>query len=466
MGSPLSLISTTAQQKQAIPLSFGALIKSLTISSLTLILFYIWFLDKSNNYQPSNLLETIKQSFPAAATFPLSRPPTNLSHIVVGMLGSINTLKQKQAYIEAWWRPNVTRGYLFLDKAPTTEFLPWPSSSPPFRVNEDVTRLKVYPKIVNPVQVRIVRSILEIHRESDKDVRWYVMSDDDTILVVDNLVEVLAKYDHTKYHYIGTSSECIKSNIDFSFDMAYGGAGYILSYPLVAALSTKLDECIERYPYSWTSDFTLHECLTDLGVTLTQEKGLHQIDLHGDISGLLSAHPQSPFLSLHHLDAVDPIFPSMNRSESINHLMKAAKVDHSRLLQQTICYHRPINWSFSISWGYSAHIYENIFPRSTLRRPLQTFRPWKKNARPPFYMFNTRWPSNDPCEAPHVFYFDSVDQRVEGYQTVTTYSRAAPRGLLPCSSSGNHSADFITKIQLINTTQVIYRSCMESEIIA
>jgi hypothetical protein len=278
MGSPLSLISTTTQQKQATPLSFGALIKSLAISSLTLILFYIWFLDKSNNYQPSNLLETIKQSFPAAATFPLSHPPTNLSHIVVGMLGSINTLKQKQAYIEAWWQPNVTRGYLFVDKAPTTEFLPWPSSSPPFRVNEDVTGLKVYPKIVNPVQVRIVRSILEIHRESDKDVRWYVMSDDDTILVVDNLVEVLAKYDHSKYHYIGTTSECIKSNIDFSFDMAYGGAGYILSYPLVAALSTKLDECIERYPYSWTSDLTLHKCLTDLGVALTEEKGLHQVN--------------------------------------------------------------------------------------------------------------------------------------------------------------------------------------------
>lgn len=212
------------------------------------------------------------------------------------------------------------------------------------------------------------------------------------------------------------------------------------------------------------------------------------MDLVGDISGLLSAHPQSPFLSIHHLDIVDPLFPSMNRSESINHLMKAAQVDRSRVLQQTICYHRPSNWSFSISWGYSAHIYENIIPRSVLRRPLETFRPWKI-VRPPLYMFNTRLLSNNPCEAPHVFYFDSIDQHVKGNQTVTTYSRVAPRGLLPCASSGNHSADFITKIQVysssithlemrwkdccnivhaanINTAQVIYRSCMESEIIA
>ncbi|XP_050369120.1 uncharacterized protein LOC126787248 [Argentina anserina] len=419
---------------------------------------------------------------------PPGHPPTNLSHIVIGMVGSVNTLKDKTAYMEAWWRPNITQGYLFLDRAPTAEFLPWPSSYPPFRVNEDVAKLKLYSKLVNPVQVRIVRSILELFRE-DKEARWYVMSDDDTIFMVDNLVEVLATYDHTKYHYIGTSSECVKSNFDFSFDMAYGGAGYILSNPLVAVLSTKLDECIERYSYSWVSDFTLHECLTDLGVSLTQEQGLHQIDLHGDISGLLSSHPQSPFLSLHHLDTIDPIFPSMNRSESINHLMKAAKVEHSRLLQQTICYHRPSNWSFSISWGYSAHIYENIIPRSILRRPIETFLPWKKNARLPFYMFNTRWRSSDPCQAPHVFYFDSVDQSVEGTKTVTTYSRVAPRGLASCSSSGNHSADSMTKIEVysslefplevggkeccdvvdaddMNTTRVMYRPCMETEFIA
>lgn len=171
-----------------------------------------------------------------------------------------------------------------------------------------------------------------------------------------------------------------------------------------------------------------------------------QIDLHDDISGLLSAHPQTPFLSLHHLDTIDPIFPSMNRSESINHLMKAAKVDESRLLQQTICYYRPNNWSFSISWGYSAHIYEDIFPRSYLRRPLETFRPWK-NERPPLYMFNTRWPYNNiPCEAPHLFFFHSIHYFTKGDQVLTTYVRSSPRDLPVCSSNTNQSAEAIFKI--------------------
>lgn len=174
------------------------------------------------------------------------------------------------------------------------------------------------------------------------------------------------------------------------------------------------------------------------------------------MSGLLSSHPQTPLLSLHHIDTINPIFPSMNRSESINHLMEAAKADHSRVLQQTICYHRPSNWSVSVSWGYSVHVYENIFPASFLRKPLETFRPWNNKERPPLYMFNTRpWPFNNPCEAPHVFYFDSITASNStsfggNQQILTTYVRASPRGLPACSSSGNISADSITIIHVFS----------------
>ena len=106
--------------------------------------------------------------------------------------------------------------------------------------------------------------------------RWYVKGDDDTVVMVENLVEVLAKYDHTKPYYIGSNSEGVKSNFDFSFDMAFGG-GYALSYPLAEALATKLDDCIERYSYSTSEDFWLHSCSADLGVALTHDKGFHQV---------------------------------------------------------------------------------------------------------------------------------------------------------------------------------------------
>lgn len=178
-----------------------------------------------------------------------------------------------------------------------------------------------------------------------------------------------------------------------------------------------------------------------------------QIDLHGDISGLLSAHPLTPVLSLHHFDMIKPIFPSMNRYQSINHLMKAAKVDRSRLLQQTICYHKPNNWSLSVSWGYSTHIYESICPRNVLMKPLETFLPWYGNAKPPRYMFNTRYLTGNSCEVPHVYFLDSVGN-LKGDQVVTTYRRSSSRNLRPCSTSGNHSADTINRIQVFSPAKV------------
>lgn len=194
--------------------------------------------------------------------------------------GSTRLWKFRRPYIESWWRENITRGNIWLDFAPPQDFLPWPSSSPRFQVNEDITKLRVYPKLVSPNDVRIYRSILEtfIIRD-DKDVRWYVMGDDDTVFFVDNLVEVLGKYDHSKYYYIGANSESIKSNFDFSFEMGFGGGGYALSYSLVEALATRIDECIERYPYFRTSDILSASCSADLGVDLTIEKGIHQVEI-------------------------------------------------------------------------------------------------------------------------------------------------------------------------------------------
>lgn len=237
-------------------------------------IYGIWFLLPS--YQRSNIsaptrLETLIL-------------PANLSHLVFGIAGSNKTLAHKKPYLESWWRPNITRGYLFLDVAPGKKFFPWPSTMPLLQVSENISTLKFHHKIIRPIPARIARTVLETVRQGDNDVKWYVMADDDTIFILENLLEVLAKYDYTKYLYIGSNSEFVKSNYDFAFEMAYGGAGYVLSAPLAEALARVFDECLDRYADLWTSDMLIHQCLGDIGVDLTHEPGFHQVYKYVDLT--------------------------------------------------------------------------------------------------------------------------------------------------------------------------------------
>ncbi|XP_071712291.1 uncharacterized protein [Rutidosis leptorrhynchoides] len=454
--------------------------KTLTLAASILIVFVV--------YSFTNQLTSFKNDFTNLDTLSSSQHTTNISHIVFGLVGSTKAWHFRKSYIESWWRPNVTRGYLYLDTNPTNDLLPWSPKSPPCRISDDNTKLLNETKHVAPIMVRMVHAVIEVFREEHEDVRWYVMGDDDSVFFVDNLVDVLSKYDHTKYIYIGGHSESIMSNQWFSYDMGFGGAGLIMSYPLGKMVQKNIEDCFRRYPYLTSADHILMTCVNDFGVSVTIHQGLHQMDLHGDVSGFLSSHPKAPLLSLHHLDHVEPIFRSMNRFKSINHLMKAANVDQSRLLQQTICYNRHLNWSFSVSWGYSVHIYEQIIPRSILKIPLETFTPWVRNANPPFYIFNTRPVLNNSCATPHVFSFESVKTINKDY-IVTQYVRQASRRLPPCELAGRGSADDVSRLYVVsrvikpnqngkteccdvvksNDVKVVklkLRECMEDELIA
>ncbi|XP_020273018.1 uncharacterized protein LOC109848103 isoform X2 [Asparagus officinalis] len=385
---------------------------------------------------------------------------TTVNHIVFAISASAKGWPNRGPYVDLWWRPNQTRGVVWLDKAPE---YPWPSTSPPFRVSEDTSRFKEYDKHNNPSTIRAARMILETFKLGFEDVRWFVKADDDTLVIIDNLVDVLAKYDHNRYYYIGGNSECVAQNDMHAFNMAFGGAGIAVSYPLAKALAKNLDGCLKRYPFVYGEDHVIQSCMTELGVSVTKEPGFHQIDLHGDVSGFLSAHPQAPLVTLHHLDIIDPIFPSMSRYEAVHNFMRAAMVESPRLLQQIIGYDQQKRWSVSISWGYSVHIYEELHSPGYLQRPLQTFSAWNKRASPPF-MFNVRPLSNDSCSMPHVFYFESV-RAADLNQTVTSYIR---RTAWELSSCGNHSVKSISEVEVFTPAKrlqwgVERRECCEIE---
>lgn len=150
-----------------------------------------------------------------------------------------------------------------------------------------------------------------------------------------------------------------------------------------------------------------------------------QMDIRGDVFGLLAAHPLTPLLSLHHLDLVHPIFPNMSSKKALEHLYEAAKYDPHRIVQQTVCYDRWFSWTVSVSWGYAVQVFGRHVPLSDTLRAQETFEPYKKgNHLHTLYNFDTREHHSDTCRRPTIFFMDKVYSSRDGIKS--TYRKMIP----------------------------------------
>ncbi|EFJ12479.1 hypothetical protein SELMODRAFT_425534 [Selaginella moellendorffii] len=124
-------------------------------------------------------------------------------------------------------------------------------------------------------QIRVSRFPSELFRLKFFGVHWFVLLDDDTFFVVDNLAQVRPQvldkhgfrgcWDCTELLTCGSARETT-------------GLGGTITYG------------------------ELQACMAELGVPLTLDRGFHQMDVRGDAIGLLDSHPTTPLVSLHHLD--------------------------------------------------------------------------------------------------------------------------------------------------------------------
>jgi hypothetical protein len=199
---------------------------------------------------------------------------TELKHIVFGIAASADLWQKRKEYVKVWWRPKQTRGIVWMDRqvrSPSNEGLPQ------IRISADTSRFKYSNKKGHRSALRISRVVSETLRLGLKDVRWFVMGDDDTVFIVDNVVRILSKYDHRQLYYVGSSSESHLQNIYFSYSMAYGGGGFAISQPLAQELAKMQDRCIRRYPGLYGSDDRIQACMAEIGVPLSKESGFHQV---------------------------------------------------------------------------------------------------------------------------------------------------------------------------------------------
>ncbi|CAN4120040.1 unnamed protein product [Withania somnifera] len=370
-----------------------------------------------------------------------SLPSTNISHIVFGIGGSARTWKDRKHYSQLWWKPNITRGFVWLDEEPEPNSTSSAAGAlPPYLVSSNWKKFKF---THSQSAVRISRIVVDSFQVGLPNVRWFVMGDDDTIFFTDNLVTVLAKYDHRQMYYIGGISESVEQNVMHAYDMAFGGGGFAISYPLAEELVRVMDGCLNRYFNLYGSDQRVWACVGELGVSLIRERGFHQIDIRDDPFGLLAAHPMTPLVSLHHLDYVQSLFPGQSQLESLRILTTAYKVDPARTMQQYFCYYH--KWSISVSWAYAVQLYPWLLSAKDLETPLQTFRTWRSWSNGPF-TFNTRPMSSEACEQPVIFYLDSFKEDEEGNTVVTTYRKSPKKQENKCNQANYARAFAIEKI--------------------
>uniref|UniRef100_A0A5B7C2V0 Uncharacterized protein n=1 Tax=Davidia involucrata TaxID=16924 RepID=A0A5B7C2V0_DAVIN len=347
-------------------------------------------------------------------------PKTQLSHIVFGIAASAKLWEQRKNYIKLWWKPSQMRGIVWLDNPVKNRR---EDGLPPVRISGDTSRFAYTNRQGHRSAIRISRIVSETLRLGMENVRWFVMGDEDTVFVTENLVRVLSKYDHNQFYYIGSLSESHLQNIYFSYGMAYGGGGFAISYPLAKALDKMQDKCIQRYPGLYGSDDRMQACMAELGVPLTKELGFHQYDVYGNLFGLLAAHPVTPLVSLHHLDVVEPIFPNVTRVQALQQLMIPAKLDSAGLMQQSICYDRAKKWTVSVSWGFAVQIFRGVLSPREIEMPSRTFLNWYRRADYTAYAFNTRPVSRNPCQKPFVFYMSNARLHAPTNRTVSEYVR-------------------------------------------
>ncbi|XP_062095532.1 uncharacterized protein LOC133801359 [Humulus lupulus] len=399
-------------------MKFKSTLAFFTLTFISLLFFLIF---SSNHYSTSlfSRYDVVPGNFTTSGD---KDEETNISHILFGIGGSAKTWNDRRHYSKLWWKSNVTRGFVWLDKEPPQpETTSSESSFMPYRVSANTSEFKYTCSYGSRSAVRMARILKESFELGLDNVRWFVMGDDDTVFFTENLVVVLGKYDHNEMYYVGGNSESVEQNVIHSYSMAYGGGGFAVSYPLAVELVRVLDSCINRYHNFFGSDQKVQGCLSEMGVPLTKELGFHQLDIRGHSYGLLAAHPVAPLVSLHHINYLEPLFPNQTRIDSLKRLVSAYEMDPGRTLQQAVCYDLKRKWSISVSWGYTVQLYPSLVTAKELSTAWLTFKTWRSWSLGPF-TFNTRLFSQNPCENPIFYFMDGAEITGSG-RTLTSYKK-------------------------------------------
>lgn len=144
---PPSIFPTTVKTSHVFSVVAKFFFTICTLISVAMIFSYIIFSGCSDyqgiadhrRFGRDNVISTTNSSSSAIGQKNQSSEATDISHIFFGIGGSIQTWRERSRYTELWWRPNDTRGFVWLDEEPPLN-MTWLPTYPPYKVSEDTSR--------------------------------------------------------------------------------------------------------------------------------------------------------------------------------------------------------------------------------------------------------------------------------------------------------------------------------------
>ncbi len=323
-----------------------------------------------DNVEPA-LPRCLEPLFLDVPEFPTT--PPDASHIMFGAATSLGRLEVSLPFIERWLAH--TNAKLFV-------VVTGPGDSPPnpehmADLESRMHDLGLAVTLMAPMNrndgflERYFSLVKILYANRDENTRWLAFIDENTFVTsMSALISTLSRYDHTQLRYLGALSEEWWTVILYGL-IGMGGAGIFLSLPLAEVLDANHDECKMNSQMHF-GDHKIYECIRRYTDTpLTSIPGLHQIDIHGDRSGVFESGRQ--ILTLHHWK--EGYWDEKGEGpDGIRH-GRWFPMDQMSLVTDVCdrCYLQ--RWQFGndtiLSNGYSISTYPRGALKSTKKRPLR-----------------------------------------------------------------------------------------------
>jgi hypothetical protein len=226
--------------------------------------------------------------------------PPDSSNLIFGLQTKLNRLKDTVKHLERWLPHTNARLFAIVtnDEEQRADDGEMAELQKEFH-NKGMNVTVMHPvRPIDSFAQRYFSLVSVMYQARDAKTQWTICIDDDTFFPsTHDLQALLAGFDATRPQYIGSLSEDWWAVNNYGL-MGFGGAGILLSLPLAQVIHEHNDDCKEHLRTT-AGDISVMDCVYRFTSTkLTHIPGLHQVDMHGDLSGFYESGRE--MLSLHH----------------------------------------------------------------------------------------------------------------------------------------------------------------------